>query len=132
MISQNATSKGRGGRRKLPNVFTEHGAIMAANVLNSGRAIEVSVYVVRAFVRLQEMMVTNKKVAANVAELERRVAGHDAAICSLVEAIRQLMNAPSSPARRAIGFRVEEARPRYRVRRRPRRPGGRSEVEQVK
>jgi hypothetical protein len=100
---------------------------MAANVLNSGRAIEVSVYVVRAFVRLREVMVTNKEVAANVAELERRVAGHDAAICSLVEAIRQLMNAPSSPARRAIGYRVEEARPRYRVRRRPRRPGGRSD-----
>ena len=117
LISQNATSRGRGGRRKLPNVFTEHGAIMAANVLNSGRAIEVSVYVVRAFVPLREMMVTNKEVAANVAELERRVAGHDAAICSLVEAIRQLMNAPSSPARRAIGFRVEEARPSYRVRR---------------
>jgi len=117
LISQNATSRGRGGRRKLPNVFTEHGAIMAANVLNSGRAIEVSVYVVRAFVPLREVMVTNKEVAANVAELERRVAGHDAAICSLVEAIRQLMNAPSSPARRAIGFRVEEARPSYRVRR---------------
>jgi ORF6N domain len=66
LISQNATSKGRGGRRKLPHVFTEHGAIMAANVLNSGRAIEVGVYVVRAFVRLREMVATNKEVAARV------------------------------------------------------------------
>jgi hypothetical protein len=62
LISQNATSKGRGGRRKLPNAFTEHGAIMAANVLNSGRAIEVSVYVVRAFVRLREATLANNQV----------------------------------------------------------------------
>jgi hypothetical protein len=74
LISQNATSKGRGGRRKLPYVFTEHGAIMAANVLNSGRAIEVSVYVVRAFVRLREMMGANKEVAAKLGELERNPA----------------------------------------------------------
>jgi hypothetical protein len=94
LISQNATSKGRGGRRKLPYVFTEHGAIMAANVLNSGRAIEVSVYVVRAFVRLREMMGANKEVAAKLGELERKVASHDEAIRSLVTAIRRLMNAP--------------------------------------
>src|SRR5512136_1391896 len=71
LISQNATSKKRGGRRKPPNVFTEHGAIMAANVLNSGRAIEVGVYVVRAFVRLREMMGTNKEVVARLDELDR-------------------------------------------------------------
>ena len=118
LISHNATSKGRGGRRKLPNVFTEHGAIMAANVLNSGRAIEVGVYVVRAFVRLREMMATNKEVAARLDELDRKVAGHDETIRALVHAIRQLMESPpSAPRRRSIGFRVEEARPRYRVRR---------------
>ena len=61
LISQNATSKGRGGRRKPPNVFTEHGALMAANVLNSGRAIEVSGYVVRAFVRLRAGQETARK-----------------------------------------------------------------------
>jgi len=72
LISQNATSKGRGGRRKLPNVFSEHGAIMAANVLNSRRAIGVSVYVVRAFVRFREMMVANEEVAAKLSELERK------------------------------------------------------------
>ncbi len=113
LISQNATSKGRGGRRKLPNVFTEHGTIMAANVLNSSRAIDVSVFVVRAFVRLREMAVANQEVARRLDELERRVAGHDEAIRSLVQAIRQLM-APPNKARRSIGFRVEDARPRYR------------------
>jgi hypothetical protein len=122
LISQNATSKGRGGRRKLPYVFTEHGAIMAANVLNSDRAIEVSVYVVRAFVRLREMMGANKEVAAKLGELERKVASHDEAIRSLVTAIRRLMNAPvPARTRRPIGFRVEEAGPRYRLRRPPRR-----------
>jgi hypothetical protein len=121
--SQNATSKvGRGGRRYLPNVFTEHGAIMLASVLNTTRAVDVSVYVVRAFVRLREMMVSNKEVAAKLAELERKVEGHDEAIRSLVQAIRQLMGSPPpAPRRRLIGFRVEEARPRYRLRRPPRR-----------
>jgi len=57
LISQNATSKGRGGRRKLPNVFTEHGAVMAANVLNSERAIQVNIAIMRAFVRLRHALV---------------------------------------------------------------------------
>ena len=85
-------------------------------MLSSGRAIEVSVYVVRAFVRLREMMATNKEVTARLDELDRRAAGHDEAIRSLVQTIRQLM-APPEKARRSIGFRVEEARPRYRMRR---------------
>ncbi len=120
LISQNATSKGRGGRRKLPNVFTEHGAIMAANVLSSSRAIEVSVYVVRAFVRLREMTVANAEVAAKLGELERKVAGHDKAIRSLVTAIRRLMESPPPTPSRAIGFRVEESGLRYRLRKRRR------------
>ena len=127
LISQNATSKtGRGGRRKLPMVFTEHGAIMAANVLNSGRAIQMSVYVVRAFVRLRQMVATNTEMAEKLAELERRVSGHDEAIRSLVRTIRELMRPPGAP-RQPIGFRVEEARPAYgrlrrqsAVRKRPR------------
>lgn len=120
--SQNATSKGgRGGRRYPPSVFTEHGAIMPASVLNTTRAVDVSVYVVRAFVRLREMMATNREVAAKLGELEQKVASHDAAIRSLVQAIRQLMDLPPPASRRPIGFRVEEARPRYRWRRPPRR-----------
>jgi len=111
--SQIATSKpGRGGRRYLPNAFTEHGAIMLANVLNTPRAAEVSVYVVRAFVRLRQMAGMNAAMAEKLAELERRVIGHDKAIRSLVRTIRQLME-PSESARRSIGFRVEEGRPLY-------------------
>ncbi len=119
--SQNATSKvGRGGRRYLPNVFTEHGAIMLASVLSSPRAVDVSVYVVRAFVRLREMMAASKEVAARLDELDRKVAGHDESIRSLIAAIRQLM-APTPTSRRRIGFRVEEPRPAYRLHRPPRR-----------
>ena len=119
--SQFATSKShRGGRRYLPYAFTEHGAIMLASVLNTPRAIDVSVYVVRAFVRLRQMLATQKDVAPKLAELERRVAGHDEAIRSLVTAIRRLMGSPPPTPRRRIGFRVEEGRPVYRLRRRRR------------
>jgi hypothetical protein len=115
--SQNATSKaGRGGRRYPPRVFTEHGAIMLASVLNTVRAVDVSVYIVRAFVRLRELVISNREAAAKLDALDRRVAGHDEAIHSLVQAIRQLMVPPAKP-RRSIGFRVEETRPRYRRRR---------------
>jgi len=99
------SKKGRGGRRYLPYAFKEHGAIMAANVLNSQRAIEASVYVVRAFVRLRAMLATNKDLAAKFAELERTVASHDTHIQSVFEAIRRLM-APDPPKPRRIGFRT--------------------------
>lgn len=88
----------------LPHAFTEHGAIMAASVLNSRRAIEVSVYVVRAFVKLREMLRTHKELARKLAELEKRIEGHDEEIMALFEAIRQLMEPPEKPAKR-IGFR---------------------------
>jgi hypothetical protein len=91
----------------LPFAFTEHGAIQAANVLNSERAVEVGVYVVRAFVRLRELLATNKELAAKLNELERRVErkleGHDQAIAGLISTIRQLMN-PPEPKKRPIGF----------------------------
>ena len=106
--SQIATSKkGRGGRRYAPFAFTEHGAIMLAGVLNTQRAIEVSVFVVRAFNRLREMLATHKEVAYKLAELERKLVTHDEAIRSLMDAIRQLMTPPIKK-RRPIGFRMEE------------------------
>src|SRR5215469_11719436 len=107
--SQIATSKisGRGGRRYLPYAFTEHGAIMAATVLNTPRAVEMSVYVVRAFVKLRELLVSNKELARRLDELEARIekklATHDQAIAAILSAIRQLMN-PPPPKRRPIGF----------------------------
>lgn len=106
--SQSATSsRAHGGRRTPPYVFTEHGAIMVANVLNSQRAIEMSVFVVRAFVRLRGILATHKELASKLDELERKVGEHDEAIRALVTAIRELMS-PSSKARRAIGFGAEE------------------------
>ncbi len=111
--SQIATSnKGRGGRRYRPYVFTEHGAIMAAMVLRSPRAVDMSVQVVRAFVRLREMLASNVALAHKLDELERRLAGHDQAIHNLFEAIRRLL-APPPSKRRQIGFHVRDARGRY-------------------
>lgn len=103
--SQFATLKnGRGQHRKyLPFAFTEHGALMAAVILNSARAVEMSVYVVRTFVRLRVMMDSNKELAQKLAELERKVGAHDQAIVDILDAIRALMN-PPPPKRRGIGF----------------------------
>lgn len=102
--SQNATSSSaHGGRRYLPNAFTEHGAIMAASVLNSRRAVEMSIFVVRAFVQMREALVVNQKVVAKLSELESRLDDHDAEIQDLVEAIRELM-APPPASNRRIGF----------------------------
>jgi hypothetical protein len=104
LISQFATSKpGRGGRRKLPWAFTEHGAIQAANVLNSPRAVTMGVFVVRAFVRLREVLASNSALARKLDELERKYQHHDEAIKAILSAIRQLMN-PPQPKRRGIGF----------------------------
>ena len=90
--SQIVTSKkGRGGRRYPPYAFTEHGAIMAATVLNSKRAIEMSVFVVRAFVRMREMLVKNRQLAAKINELDRRLETHDTAIQDMIDAIKELM-----------------------------------------
>jgi phage regulator Rha-like protein len=102
--SQIATSKpGRGGRRYAPYAFTEHGAIMAATVLNSERAVEMSVFVVRAFVRLREVLSTNQQLAGKIDELEERLDTHDASIQDLIDAIRELM-APEPASGRRIGF----------------------------
>lgn len=105
--SQSVTSRGHGGRRYAPYAFTEHGAIMAATVLNSPRAVEVSVYVVRAFVRLRRMLAGHKELAAKLDKLERKVGGHDRQIIALVDAIRQLMAPPPEPPGKKIGFQSE-------------------------
>lgn len=104
--SQIATSKEerRGGRRYRPYAFTEHGAVMLASVLNSPLAVEASIQVVRAFVRLREILATHKELAKKLAELEARIEAHDEGITALFEAIRQLMEPPGKPRRR-IGFR---------------------------
>jgi hypothetical protein len=108
LMLQSATSKpGRGGRRKLPLAFTEHGAIMAATLLNSSRAVEMSIYVVRAFVQLREMLSSNKDLAKRLDELEvsitRKLSTHDQAITGILKTIRELMQPPETN-KRPIGF----------------------------
>ncbi|MBD8528196.1 ORF6N domain-containing protein [Pseudomarimonas arenosa] len=113
--SQSATSNpGRGGRRYLPRVFTEHGALMAATLLNSPRAIEVSVYVVRAFVRLRELAATHADLAKRLADLEQKTEAlaikHEGfsrntrvQLKQVFDALRELMT-PPEPPKRPIGF----------------------------
>jgi hypothetical protein len=104
--SQNViSSEGHGGTRYRPHVFTEHGAIMAATVINSDRAIEMSVFVVLAFVRMRRAIVENRHILTKLAELERRLESHDGDIRELMGAIRELM-APAEPSRSRIGFEV--------------------------
>ena len=97
----------------LPFAFTEHGAIMAASVLNSPRAVDVSVYVVRAFIRLRQIIAMNKDLAHKMAELERKVETHDGAIRSLVTAIRKLMAEPE-PKEKKVGF-IRERQAKYKA-----------------
>ncbi len=83
-----------GGRRSQPLVFTEHGALQAANVRNSFKANKMSVYIVRSFVRLREMVLTNEKLARKVGELEKRVSGHDEILIEIIHEIRKLVDVP--------------------------------------
>ncbi|MHB8815812.1 MAG: ORF6N domain-containing protein [Steroidobacteraceae bacterium] len=97
----------RGGRRYMPYVFTEQGVAMLSSVLGSERAIAVNIEIMRAFVRMRELLASNKELAHRINELEARIekklATHDEAIAAILSAIRQLMNAPP-PKRRPIGF----------------------------
>jgi hypothetical protein len=101
--SQNVTLKRGQNLKYLPLAFTEHGAIMAASVLNSPRAIRMSVFVVRAFLRMREWVSQQSLLAARLRELENRVDGHDERILEIVQAIRRLIDPPVRPRRR-IGF----------------------------
>lgn len=105
LTSQFAISKpGRGGRRTLPWAFTEHGALMAATILNSSRAVQMSLVIIRAFVRLRQMLINHKALSAKLAELDSRVGAHDTQLAAIIDAIRQLA-APDGPRhRRKIGF----------------------------
>jgi len=96
-----------GGRRHLPYVFTEHGTIMLANVLNSSGAVEASIQVVRAFVKLRELLATNKELAIQLQLLERKIEKHDQEIHLIFKAIRQLM-IPPEKKKGEIGFKREK------------------------
>jgi hypothetical protein len=97
------SSRGHGGRRYLPYAFTEQGVAMLSSVLRSRRAVLANIAIMRAFVRIRRAMVATRKLAAKLAELERKVERHDADIHAVFEAIRELMESPQEPKRR-IGF----------------------------
>ena len=88
----------------LPYVFTEHGAIMAASVLNSEKAVQVSVYVVRVFVKLRQMLAEDKSLSVKMTKLEKKIEDHDIAIHSLVSAIKEMATPLLLARRKKIGF----------------------------
>ncbi len=95
--------------RVNPHAFTEHGAIMAASVLNSSQAVDVSVFIVRAFVKLRHAIAKHKELAQKIAQLERRLINHDEKIIAIVKAIKQLTSSQPVPKKRRIGFYSDEA-----------------------
>ncbi len=114
---------GRGKHRKyLPHAFTEQGVAMLSSVLRSPRAVQVNIEIMRAFVRLREMIAAKRDLVRRLDELEKR---YDAQFKSVFDAIRQLM-VPPERRRRSIGFKVEERRPAYQARRGARRPESRA------
>ncbi len=125
LTSQFAMSKsGRGGRRTLPYVFTEHGTVMAANILRSPKAIQMSVFVVRAFIRMRQMLIEQsglaRKLAALEEELTARLDVHETAIREMLGQIKRLLSAPPEPEppKKRIGFLVEEPHVSYGTSRR--------------
>ncbi len=122
LTSQFAMSKpGRGGRRTLPYAFTEHGAVMAANVLRSDRAIQMSVFVVRAFIRMRQLLVSQQDLARKLVDLEKKLTArldiHETAITEVLRQIMLLLTPPSpepEPPRKKIGFLVEDRRTSYK------------------
>ena len=114
LLFQIGRSNARGGRRHLPYAFTEQGVAMLSSVLGTKRAVQVNVAVIRAFVQLRQLLGDHAELARKPAELEGKIEGHDTAIRSLFEAIRQLM-APLQPAPKPeIGFHVKENPVPYR------------------
>jgi len=122
LTSQIAMSKpGRGGRRTLPYAFTEHGAVMAANILRSPKAVQMSVFVVRAFVKMRTMLVSQKNLARKLADLDKKLTErldfHERAIGDIIQQIMLLLSPPSEPEpqpqKKRIGFLVEDQRSSY-------------------
>jgi hypothetical protein len=106
LISQNAISKpARGGRTKPPRVFTEHGALMAASILNSERAVAMSVYVIRAFIEIREQLAANQTILKRLAEIDNTLLVHDASLRDIYQKLRPLLTpAPPALPKREMGF----------------------------
>lgn len=116
------SSSGHGGRRRRPYAFTEHGAIMAANVLNSRRAVQMAVFVVRAFLRMRALLGDSRELARKLAALEKelteRLDVHEAAIVTILQRVMDIIDPPSQPepSVKQIGFHVKERSALYRTR----------------
>ena len=104
---QIGTSSSHGGRRKPAWAFTEHGAIMAATLLNSPRAVAMSVYVIRAFIRLRNELLANTALEKRLAQIEKTLMTHDGALRDIYEKLRPLLLPPPQPPKRRIGFRPD-------------------------
>ncbi|KUG27032.1 hypothetical protein ASZ90_003117 [hydrocarbon metagenome] len=110
--SQPNGKAGWGGTRKLPYAFTEQGVAMLSSVLRSGRAIKVNISIMRAFVKIREILSTHKELAQKLKELELKIESHDEQITAIFDAINQLLTPPGKPARK-IGFSIKEKKVKY-------------------
>ena len=119
--SQNVILKRGKHSKYLPFAFTEQGVAMLSSVLNSERAIEVNIEIMRAFVRVREMLGAHRELATKLKELENRIRNHDEHIQTIFQAIRQLTTPPKKPRKR-IGFEVKETKGRYGKRTRKKQP----------
>ena len=106
---------------KQVRAFTEHGALMAANILNSARVVAMSVYVIRAFVKMREDLAANAAILKRLVEIDKALLLHDGALRDIYQKLRPLLEPPPSPPKPEIGFHVKEDSVAYRVRRKPAR-----------
>ncbi len=114
LVSQNVIPHKKYFGGSLPYAFTEQGVAMLSSILNSEQAIKINIAIMRAFVKLREMISTNKELAHKLAQLEQKIEKHDDEIKAIFNAIRQLMAQPD-PKEKKIGFRIRERRVRYRI-----------------
>src|SRR5207247_4242122 len=112
------SNPGRGGRCTLPFAFTEHGALMAATILNSPRAVAMSVYVIRAFVKMREELAANAAILKRLAEMDKTLIMHDVALREIFQKLRPLLQPPPEPPKPEIGFHIKEDGVPYRIKRR--------------
>lgn len=106
--SQIVTSKAKGGRRYNPWAFTEHGALMASTILNSDKAISMSVYVIRAFVKMREQLMANATILKRLAEIDNTLMQHDQALWDLYQKLLPLLQPPEEKPKRRLGFHADE------------------------
>lgn len=120
--SQSVTLKpGRGQHRKyLPYAFTEHGALMAATVLNSPRAVAMSIYIIRAFVKMRADLAANAAILKRLAEIDKTLLLHDSALRDIYQKLRPMLEPPPAPPKPEIGFHVKEDAVPYRTKRKAR------------